>query len=86
MKLHDNKAHMIIHCVPVDIGLTDNFRHKFENGVRAHRLNFFKLKKEESLDEFVSKEEYYFYLELMGKDRYLYAFSEGTKFHYDFGR
>lgn len=55
MRLSDNKAHMIIQCVPIDIGKTDNFRHKFENGVRAHRLNFMKMKKDEEIEEFVSK-------------------------------
>lgn len=44
------------------------------------------MKKDEEIDEFVSKQMYYFYLELSGQDKYLYAFKEGVKFHYDFGR
>ncbi|KRX06395.1 HIT-like domain [Pseudocohnilembus persalinus] len=86
MKLSDNKAHTIIQCVPVQISETENFRQKFENGVRAHRIEFFKMRAEESVEEFVSKNEYYFYLELFGKEKYLYVFKEGVRFHYDFGR
>lgn len=74
MRLPDNKSHMVIHCVPIDLNKTENFQQKFENGVRSHRMEFFNLKLEEEISDFVTKEEYYFYLELVKKSRYCYAF------------
>lgn len=74
MPLPENKSHLVIHCVPIDINKTDNFKHKFENGVRSHRMEFFNLKQDEDLSDFVTKEEYFFYMELIKKARYCYAF------------
>eukprot|EP00825_Cyclidium_porcatum_P025112 TRINITY_DN27392_c0_g1_i2.p1 TRINITY_DN27392_c0_g1~~TRINITY_DN27392_c0_g1_i2.p1 ORF type:complete len:133 (-),score=31.26 TRINITY_DN27392_c0_g1_i2:136-534(-) len=46
---------------------------------------------DEKIEKYVGKSEFYFYLESYNQnmnlfDRYLYAFKEGTKFPYDFGR
>ena len=67
------------------------FVEQFEKGVKVHKLDFFKISQDEKIEKYVGKSEFYFYLESYNQnmnlfDRYLYAFKEGTKFPYDFGR
>ena len=54
-------------------------------------MDFFILDIDEKIDNFLNKNEFYFYLETYNKvknrfDRYLCIILEKQKFHYDFGR
>jgi len=67
---------MIIQCVPVEANSIENFKKNFEIGVRAHNLDFFILNSDEKIDDFLNKNEFYFYLEVFNNvknrfDKYL---------------
>lgn len=92
-KFKKNIAHTFIHCVPVDISKLEDVKLKLENIILMNKLDFYKLRFDDDIFNFVKTTDFHFMLEFCKEtnnwQKYLYLMTDDEKaknLPLDFGR
>lgn len=73
VKLKNNTSHMVLHSVPMSNSQTESFIEGFEMIAKKNKLNFFKIKENEDLNNFCGENDLYVYLEI-SQEKYTHKY------------
>ena len=62
-RFKQNIAHTFIHCVPIDINKLEDMKLKLENIILMNKLDFYKLRFDDNIFNYVKPTDYHFLLE-----------------------
>lgn len=90
VKIRFEISHMVIHCIPFRSDNIEKLVKEFDDILRKKNMDFFKLKENEAINDFVKEDEFFVYFELrLGiTTKYLFCYKENQQhlYSYDIGR